>query len=41
MIDKNDWFVAKERLSPVETDGVKAVNVNANGRSARQIFLDI
>lgn len=28
MTDKNNWFVAKEKLNLVETDGVKAVNVN-------------
>lgn len=28
MTDKNDLFVAREKLNLVETDGVKAVNVN-------------
>lgn len=27
MTDKNDWFVTREKLNPVETDGVKALNV--------------
>ena len=27
MTDKNEWFVAKEKLMPLETDGVKAISV--------------
>lgn len=38
MTDKNDWFVAKEKLNPIETDGVKAVNVNGEWTVRRTDF---